>query len=355
MKNRVRLVMAVACLAVFCQAGSMEAAAYKYTDLKMGFPNDPANYVEALTDANQIVGYYTMGAPNGGTQGYYCDLVKGSFIWLQSINQSYPNSYALGINKLGQIVGKCANSQNTVYVACVWTNPSQAPTMLSQLSNYTSGQASAINDNGLIIGFSYNNEGSQRACKWTITAPDQPVDLNTLGGTDSSANGVNSAGQIVGMAYNTEQEYAACLWNPGQQPQDLNISLWAPFAVGINSQGNVLGFGQELNPPMAAFYWDHQTAQTQVFSGCMEAVGPSNANQVAGNWGFGRSGVFSWTPSGGQKDLNTLIVNLPQGVTVTKVTLMSPKGNIIGVHSDGNSCLLTPVAASPGVGLLLLE
>jgi probable HAF family extracellular repeat protein len=359
MRNKVRFLVLVVGLVIGwnCMAGSLEAASYKFTDLQQGFPNDPGDLVTAINDANQIVGYYYAPfAPNGGSQGYFYDLITGSFIWLQPLGGDYPNSYAYGINKLGQIVGSCSNTQNTVSVACVWTDPAQAPTMLSTLPNYTSGHANAINDNGLIVGYAYNNNDTQHACKWTITAPDQPVDLGALGGSSSAASSVNNAGQIVGWAANAQEEWQACLWNPG--PQAIDVPLWAPVATGINNLGNVVGGGQDILPATYGFFWDQQTAQTQVFTQGQdragEAAGLSNANQVVGTWWPGPSGVFSWTPGGGLQDLNTLIVNLPPDVTVDLVNLISPKGNILARQSNGNSCLLTPVAASPANDLLLL-
>jgi probable HAF family extracellular repeat protein len=324
-----------------------------------GFPNDPGDYVTALNDANQIAGYYDAPVPPNGA--YFGDLVKEVFIWLQPLGGNYPNSKAYGINKLGQIVGSCSNSQNTVSVACVWTDPAKAPTVLSPLPGYTSGYANAINDNGLIVGRSYNNATSQHACKWTLTAPDQPVDLGALGGAASTASGVNNAGQIVGWAFNTQGKQRACLWNPGQPAQDLAASLPdGCTAQFINNQGNVLGDNPFTGLGYGnAFYWNHQTGAVQVVADNYDSypVGLTDANLVLarGESIMGGLPFFIWTPGDGGQDLNKMIVNLPPGVTVTKVTLISPKGNILGVHSGGNSCLVTPIVALPGNNLLLLD
>jgi len=362
MKIRVWLLMMLVCLAVLFQAGSLWAALYKYQDLKMGFPNDPGNHVSGFNDSSQIVGYYYIGAPNGGTQGYFCDLGKGIFTWLQPIGGDYTNSYVYGINKLGQIVGSCSTSQNSVFAACVWTDPGKAPTLLSQLPNYTSGYAYGINDNGLIVGYSYNNEGSQHACMWTMTAPIHPVDLGTLGGSTSAASGVNNAGQIVGWAINAQGNKRACLWNPNQSAQDLATALPNTCtAQFINNQGNVVGQNPVTGAGMGnAFFWNHQTGGVQYISAGYDswADGLSDANQVIARGEtaiFGNPPVFSWTPAGGTKDLNKLVVNLPQGVTVALVNLVSPKGNILGCGSQGNSCLLTPVVTSTANNLLLLK
>ena len=62
-----------------------------------------------------------------------------------------------------------------------------------------------------------------------------------------------------------------------------------------------------------------------------------------------------WTPTGGRKDLNQLVVNLPGGVTLNNVSAISPRGLITGFDSRGHPYLLTPLTGSTSVELLLLD
>jgi probable HAF family extracellular repeat protein len=363
MKSKMTVLWAAVLLAVLFQAGGAEAVLYKFTDLEQGFPNDPGDYVTAINDASQIVGYYDDPIVQ---EGYFYDPVKRSYVKLQPLSGTYPKSKPYGINKLGQIVGACSNSNNTVFVACVWTSPAAAPTMLSQLATYTSGYAYSINDNGLIVGCSYNSADSQQACKWTIAAPGQPVGLGTLGGMASVANWVNNTGQIVGWAHNDQGFQRACLWNAGQiTGQDLAASLPnGSTAKVINNQGNVMGQANTGLGRGKAFFWDHLTGGVQEPTDLYDtwAIGLGDDNQMVGDGGtiFPHTSPtpWYWTPGGGVKDLNQMIANLPPGLTVNWLTLMGPKGNILGAVTSVSyfsSCLLTPVASSPANNLLLLD
>jgi probable HAF family extracellular repeat protein len=358
MNKRVCLMMAAVCLAVFCLAGSVEAALYKYQDINPagGIPSGVTYYTEAINDVKQVTGYYQ--------NNNVSPVVHGAFIWdpvkgwtlLQSLGGT--NSYAHAINQQGQIVGQAQTSSGANH-ACEWTDPSQAPTDLGLLAGYTGSVAHAINDSGMVVGASLGTH--PHACKWT--APQQPVDLGTLGGSNSFANGINNAGQIVGNARNAQGNSRACLWNVGQTtPQDLAVSLPnSCTAYAINNQGNVMG----QNPVTGlgfgnAFFWNHQTGEVKNISGGYDsmAVGLSDANQVIA-WGEAMSGFFPviyWTPASGSQDLNKLVVNLPQGVTISGVSDISHKhGYIIGTDSQGHPCLLTPIASLAGLNLLLMD
>jgi uncharacterized membrane protein len=354
MKRKLLLVL-VMCLAMYsAMAASLWAASYKYQDLTpQGLPAGETYSFAAINDARQIVGYYSLYNPMTGYiyQAFLWDPVKGRIL-LHSLGS--PSSYAYGINKQGQIVGQVSSGSFMDTQACLWTDPSKAPTALGLLSGYPSGWASAINDNGLIVGAA-TVSSITRACKWTPPSL-QPVNLGTLA-NNSSASGVNNAGQIVGNSVNNMGYDRACIWNAGQlTPQDLATSLPNGSSAGkINNQGNVAGGTTNLGYT-AGFYWDHIKNVFSLFSSPGYPVslsGLSDSNQVVGRV---MGGPFSWTPSGGQKDLNKLVVNLPQGVTIVSVSAISPqKGYIVGTDSRGHVCLLTPISALAGLDALLLD
>jgi probable HAF family extracellular repeat protein len=354
MKHKLCLAIVVICLAAIFQIGTLEAMQYKYQDLTPeALPLGETYYFSAINDSRQIVGYYSVHNPTWGNiyQAFLWDPVKGRIL-LQSLG--YRNSYAYGINNQGQIVGQVTQDIMTTK-ACLWNDPSIAPTALDDLpGGYYGGWAAAINDNGLIVGAASNSSIS-RACKWSPPSL-QPVNLGTLA-NNSSASGVNNAGQIVGSSVNGTGASRACIWDAGQlTPQDLATSLPnGSSADKINNQGNVSGGTTKFGYP-AGFYWDQLKNVFYFFSSPQFPVslaGLSDSNQVVGN---GMTGPFSWTPNGEQKDLNKLVVNLPKGVTISKVSAISPKkGYIVGTDSQGHVCLLTPVVASSANHLLLLE
>ena len=112
-----------------------------------------------------------------------------------------------------------------------------------------------------------------------------------------------------------------------------------------------------------AFFWDHNTGVAQDICPTdyeSNPTGISDANEVVG-YVFSmvfpptKSEVFYWTPSGGQKDLNQMVGNLPAGVTLQTANAISRKGFITGWDSQGHPYLLTPVLASAAIDLLLLD
>jgi hypothetical protein len=242
--------------------------------------------------------------------------------------------------------------------ACVWTDISQNPTNLSP--NLNSACANGINDAGLIVG------KMGHAVKWTAPTAESRVDLYSLGGNNSyssNAMSVNNAGQIVGLSDQPGGPIRACIWNSGQLTPDILADLpLNTFALAINNQGNVAGqyFEKSLQyNPCAVFYWDHLTLDLQLF--IRENPGNffnglSDSNQLIFSFWWG---VSSWTPTSGQQDLNTLVMNLPPGVTLREVNAISPqKGYIVGRDSQWKVCLLTPISAPPalpGLNLLLLD
>jgi probable HAF family extracellular repeat protein len=357
MGKRVGAMLVVIGLVILCLAGSLGATVYSYQNLGgLGAPVGFSANVNGINDAKQIVGAFT--------QYISPFLISRAFIWepakgatqLKSLGAG-TNCEAFGVNRQGQIVGQAVNNGGYSH-ACLWSNPAQAPADLTSAGDSTWSCALAINDNGVMAGYYCDtyNKSITHAYKWT--APLQWTNLGTLGGTTSKANSINNAGQIVGIAQNGQGNARACLWNPGQAGQDLAPSLPANAQANncfINNRGNVAG---DAYPGPTAFYWNHQTMALSNIGPQLNqswALGLSDDNQVVGSGFQSGFALVFWNPKEGTQDLNTLVVNLPAGVTVKSLNAISPKGNIVGRDSAGNFCMLTPIASQPGFTLLLLD
>ena len=120
----------------------------------------------------------------------------------------YTASRAMGINNLGEVVGRFYNldpstGEGIDRQAFVW-DPANGAALLQTLS----GESSAwdINDNGFATGYSYNAAGKQRAVLWDLEegALDDIGGLrNATSGTygeSSTSYGINNLDQVVGSA-----------------------------------------------------------------------------------------------------------------------------------------------------------
>jgi uncharacterized membrane protein len=370
MRNRVCWIMAVVCLTIFCLAGSLGAVVYRYEDLSLqGLTLNNPNSIQSINDSAWIVGYFYDTSAH----------TDQPFVWRPGLgrtnlqNPSYPiAASAHGINNQGQIVGQANSLVLPGVDACYWSSPTATPVALSTtFASLYNNCAYGINEAGQVAGegqFGDPMTAPIHAARWPANHS-TATDLGTLGGDFSYGKSINSAGWVVGYAENTPppSHGHACLWVPGQQPQQIPVPVLEPPAVFdyanvINDQGNVLGHAQYGLGLGQAFFWNHQTGVSQLIlpdAYSALAAGMSEANQVVG-WYENMmpsysSGVFYWTPNGGSRDLNQMVVNLPASVTLTGVAAISRNGRYItGFDSQGHPYLLTASANVP-INLLLLD
>ena len=250
------------------------------------------------------------------------------FVWQQSLGQmrglpNFPggnNGFATGANNLGQAVGwaengvhdpTCCTSGPTChqvlqFLPAVWElGPPDQIHDLPLISGDTSGAATAINDNGQIVGISgicdqaVGRHTAKHAVLWengTVTdiypnapAPwwNTPTAINQRGDVvgfagdpafvggdilhafmwtredgirqlkplpnrtpkhvDSEAYGINEARQVVGVSCDADQvDCRAVIWDHGNTPTDLNdfkgsYSGFLALAKDINNKGEITG------------------------------------------------------------------------------------------------------------------
>src|SRR2546430_7012963 len=245
--------------------------------------------------------------------------IKLGFVWQQGQMRGLPNfaggtnGFATGANNLGQVVGWAENGVHDPACCCtqvlqfrpaMWT---LAPDQIHDLPLFpgdTSGAATAINDNGQIVGISgicdqaVGRHTARHAVLWenggvidignlganwwnTPTAINQRGDVVGFAGdpafvegdilhalmwtrdngirhlkplpnrtpehVDSEAYGINEARQVVGVSCDADQlDCRAVIWDHGNTPTDLNdfkgsYSGVLLLARDIHNKGEITG------------------------------------------------------------------------------------------------------------------
>jgi probable HAF family extracellular repeat protein len=164
--------------------------------------------------------------------------------------------FRVGVNAAGQVVG---TSQQQAFV---WDHSTL--TTLDGLGSY----ASWINDAGDVLGAMglcniALNECQGRAVLWR-RGNEIPL---TFGGIISKPGGLNAAGQVVGQASLPVApggppvigDEHAFLWQNGTMTDLGTLGGHESSAMGINSQGQVVGFAQTAEEAIHGVVWDHGT------------------------------------------------------------------------------------------------
>jgi probable HAF family extracellular repeat protein len=257
------------------------------------------------------------------------------FVWEQSLNQmrglpNFPggnNGFATGANNLRQAVGwaendvhdpTCVSPQVLQFRPAMWTlGPPDQIQDLPLISGDTSGAATAINDNGQIVGISgicdqaIGRHTAKHAVLWengtvtdiypdapapwwnTPTAINQRGDIVGFAGdpafvegdivhafmwtkedgirqlktlprhtpphVDSEAYGINEARQVVGISCDADfVDCRAVVWDHGNTPTDLNelkggFSARLESAKDINDNGEITGRAIDANGVRTAY------------------------------------------------------------------------------------------------------
>ncbi|HZD30859.1 MAG TPA: hypothetical protein VE779_04280 [Candidatus Angelobacter sp.] len=168
-----------------------------------------------------------------------------------------PDGVALEVNDGGQVVGAsglCAPlSPVVLYLqpvhALLWDR--NRPVDLGNLGGAT-GQAGgniawAINNKGQVIGVSdLPSDSTFHAFLWTRQTGME--DLGTLPGhVASTASGINDDGTVVGLSFDANFNGHAFIWQHGTMSDLNNLAPNSPMylfsACGINAQGEIAGLG----------------------------------------------------------------------------------------------------------------
>ena len=250
-----------------------------------------------LNDAGLVTGWLESG-------GAFTVNVDGSGFTRLSSNLDLN-----GVNASGRLVGEHLVRASGATRAIIEGGVGLPPHDLGSLTGPDgSSQGNAINAAGAVVGCSNVASGAQHA--FVLARPHGRMrDLGTLGGTNSCANAISDNGIVVG-----ESDTAGGA---------THAFFAAPSSHALVDMGSLGGHYTEADAVNAAGL----------------AVGLS----IVGNAFDTRAFVYD-TGLRQIADLNTLVDDLPAGVTLSEATAINALGQIGAASDDGRAWLLTPVA-----------
>jgi probable HAF family extracellular repeat protein len=220
----------------------------------------------AINDLGQVTGWGDTSTVS--IQAYFYDNDMSGMESLPVL-PGYDYSWGHSINTWGQIAGQ-SRPINLPSHAMLWEYDTQTQswiiTDLGLVSGRDSSAARGNNDQGQVVGWSYNGSvyawrasfWENEANGWTFT------DLNDIGvpSQTSMAHGINELGQVVGEKTIGSTNYFASLWErvDGQWTlSDLSavkaFSTSKSSARAINNSGKVVGFAYLTNGDTVGFLY----------------------------------------------------------------------------------------------------
>jgi probable HAF family extracellular repeat protein len=257
----------------------------------LGGPNSAVGWPNK-NDRGQIVGITETADMNPLGEDWSCALanfptitnhVCYGFLWEDGVMSALPplpgglDSYGSGINNRGQAVGwaengvhesTCTPPQVLQFKAVIWGPKLGEMTELPPLSGDLDGAATAINDNGQVVGISgicdqaIGRYTARHAVLWENGVP---INLGNFDGgvAWNTPTAISNQGQVVGFANlpNTQPgafNPVAFLWSKQHHMQKLrplgeDTNSWA---WGINAQGQAVGQSFGVSSARAFLYQD---------------------------------------------------------------------------------------------------
>lgn len=217
----------------FAGIAASATRAFRYTDagglVDLGLPAGTTGGISiTVNNAGRIA--LTAASSPGNVFSAYRHTDATGYVNLGTLGGT--NSRALGINNIGDIVGRSDTAAGDVR-AFVYSDGS-GMTSLGILSGGSYSFALAINDNGTVVGIGDSPAGSERA--FVFQNGSGMLDLNTLinpgtGWTLTFATGINDLGQITGTGFLGGNQRAFLL-TPIPEPSSFCL-IGCVLAVGV--------------------------------------------------------------------------------------------------------------------------
>jgi probable HAF family extracellular repeat protein len=303
--------------------GVERAGAYgSLTPIDLGkLPGDAYAEVSLVNSTGQVAGV-SIGGPATNISHAFSWTQSGGMVWLGG-GSTKPTA----MSDTGQIVGQSDGG------AFSWTEAG-GMVDLGSLNPETSSYATAVNNHGEVVGYSFTlaSSSSEHAFRWT--ADGGMVDLGTLGGSESEAWGISDSGQIAGYSRTADGTPHAFSWTPSGGMVDLGTlggtfsGVFAGEKQIISGDGTVVGYaGLAGDASSDAFAWT--AADGMVDLGFAGSPLTNDVGMIAAPSGpYPYSGKFL-SPTSGLVDMGSL------GGGLTNLADMNNAGLVVGTSYTG--------------------
>lgn len=290
--------------------------------------------------------------------------------------QSNRNSYALGINDLGSVVGYADSAPEFCGASqCVYTHgvrfssdTNYHPIDLKTLGGNIS-LATGSNVHDYVVGAAEESEGINHAFVRFNTS--NLYDLGTLGGQNSLASAINNQSMVVGFAQNDAGQFEAVKWSLESlhtttifdnkqfgpkfliEPLEKHSSEVHSIATDINDEGYIVGYGVDADIPNEAnpVRWDPEGIRFEldVLSNNLAIcqVHAINNNNVAVGACLDKEGVYKATKW--QDNGKVSLVPVPDAKQWSIAYDINDDDTIVGAYGSG-AFLSDPVDGAIDLG-----
>lgn len=302
----------------------------KYTVKRLAPAEGPSAVAYSINSAGQVAGgsgaAHSPSAVGVVWDGNNMRAIRGSN------HSGYTATYA--INLAQRAVG--STNTDSALRGFTWT-ADQGMVLLPVLPGDNNSEALAINDAGVISGFSGGASGL-RAVLWVDGR------VRNLGGLPESdhseAVGLNAAGDAVGFS-DVANSRRAVLWPKSGTLRELGVLPGdaSSSAAAINDAGQVVGTS-EGNNGSRAFLWSEAEGMRNLGTlpggAHSRAAAINKSGQIVGSSdsSFGQR-AFLWTQSSGIVDLNSLIPS-DSNVILSGAAGINDAGQIVALGSIGH-------------------
>ncbi|MDC8784926.1 PEP-CTERM sorting domain-containing protein [Roseateles koreensis] len=352
---------------VFCAAvPSAHADAPQYTFVDLGVMSAGDSSQATAISAN---GQTIVGRNLGSTS--FTPVMWSSGGAIIGMSSPYVYSNALAVNDSGVSVGVGQNNLRYGQTPMTWSS-SGVGTALALPSDYLTGQANGINNNGIIVG-SVGSSSSQRAAMWNNGVPSIISATAADGSFMTVAKGINASGLIVGQGVNPNNAalsvglvYDTVSGKMTELAPLSGMNGTAPYA--INSSGAIAGCSNVNGGGCTPVVWSSNGTLTQMALPALASSGYGVAinasGQVLGSGGGAYSVPFLFDGTATYSIASLVPASvIAEGWdfsnnTATSATGISDQGVIVGTaNSPGGTAHayeLIPTAAVPEPGTLAM-